>query len=941
MNEQRYVVIDLETTGNSPKKGDKIIQIAAVVIEQGQIIDRYMSFVNPMQKIPLFIEKLTGITNEMVKDAPTFEEIAKNLITLISDSFFVAHNVYFDLSFLQEELKSCGFHFTGPILDTVELARVAFPTEKSYKLSDLSEEFNMLHENPHRADSDAEVTALLLLRIFDKLKALPVITLQQLSKLSRSFISDIEEIVEDVISEKLVKIEQQDNRKDLELIRSLAIRKFNANKHEKNHDYLEQNLNMEEFIELFLNKNGKLSAILPTYNVRTEQINMVKEIFEAFNTHQHGLIEAATGSGKTIAYLVPALFYSKKEQRPIIVSTYTTNLQTQIMERDIPFLKKLFPFDFTTTVLKGQRHYLCLQKFEQSLKETEDNYDFILTKAQLLLWLTETVTGDVDELNMPSGGKVLWNQLHVDRSSLKRNSFSTYCFYQRAKEKALNANIIITNHAMLLSDIQNDHKILPDHHEVIIDEAHHFHRVASEQLGVRFSYLDVHGIINRLGFFLGNGLLKKFTRIREEFGVRNHIELQDMDVFLVQLQEECHQLFSGIHSYVSKRKKESHLNRTSYKYNTEKENNRTWDSILELAKRVKFNINDLVGLMEKSLQVLDIVNEEEFSMKNKLIFEEFKRVLIVFKEYKEKIEYLFFEVDESIVTWIEIDSKGAKNAVSIYAQPIQVSDFLADEFFAKKQSAILTSATLTVKQSFSYIIEAVGLTDFYPKQLQLKSPFQYKKQVKLFIPSDMPLVNEVSLDEYSEAIAANVGSVAQITDGKILVLFTSYEMLKKTYQLLKEDETLDDFMIMAQGTGSGSSSRLTKNFRQFEKAILLGTSSFWEGVDFPGDELTALMIVRLPFASPDEPTVAAKCKQLENNGKDAFYHYSLPEAILRFKQGFGRLIRNEADRGILFVLDNRIVSTKYGKEFIDSIPELEIEKKPMHLLTHSIENWIK
>jgi ATP-dependent DNA helicase DinG len=205
----------------------------------------------------------------------------------------------------------------------------------------------------------------------------------------------------------------------------------------------------------------------------------------------------------------------------------------------------------------------------------------------------------------------------------------------------------------------------------------------------------------------------------------------------------------------------------------------------------------------------------------------------------------------------------------------------------------------------------------------------------------MPLVNEVTLDEYSEAIAANVGSVAQITDGKILVLFTSYEMLRKTYQLLKEDETLDDFIIMGQGTGSGSRSRLTKNFRQFGKAILLGTSSFWEGVDFPGDELTALMIVRLPFASPDEPIVAARCQRLENSGKNAFYHYSLPEAVLRFKQGFGRLIRNESDRGILFVLDNRIVSTRYGKDFLESIPDLEIEKKPMHILTHSIEDWIK
>lgn len=941
MNEQRYVVIDLETTGNAPKKGDRIIQIAAVVIEQGQIVDRYMSFVKPMQKIPLFIEQLTGITNDMVEEAPTFEEIAEDLISLLSDSYFVAHNVYFDLSFLQEELKNCGFQFSGPILDTVELARIAFPTEKSFKLSDLSDGFNIIHEHPHRADSDAEVTALLLLRIFDKLKALPVITLQQLLKLSRSFISDIEEIIEDVISDKLVKIEQQQDRADLDLIRSLAIKKVQLNLPENANDSAEEILSIEDFIELFQNKNGKLTDILPTYNVRTDQMYMMKEIFDAFYTHQHGLFEASTGSGKTIAYLVPAIFYSKKEQRPIIVSTYTTNLQSQMIERDIPFLEKILPFLFTTTILKGQRHYLCLQKFEQSLREPEDNYDFILTKAQLLLWLTETETGDIDELNIPSGGKVLWNQLHVDGSSLKRNPFSGYCFYQRAKKLAMRANIIITNHAMLLSDLERDHQILPLHQEVIIDEAHHFHRVASEQLGSRFSYLDVHSMLNRLGTFHTNGLINKFARVSEEIGQKNHHFLQEMVAHLLQLQEECHQLFSGIHSYVLKRRKDSHLNRTSYKYNTEKENNRTWDSILELANRIKFIMYDLIILMEKSLQVLGKVDDAELSIKNKIIYQEYKQVLSVVKEYKDKIDYLFFKNDESIVTWIEIETKGAKNAVSIYAQPLEIADFLADQFFAKKQSVILTSATLTVKKSFSYIIEAVGLSDFYPKQLQLKSPFRYKEQVKLFVPSDMPLVNEVTLDEYSEAIAANVGSVAQITDGKILVLFTSYEMLRKTYQLLKEDETLDDFIIMGQGTGSGSRSRLTKNFRQFGKAILLGTSSFWEGVDFPGDELTALMIVRLPFASPDEPIVAARCQMLERSGKNAFYHYSLPEAILRFKQGFGRLIRNEADRGILFVLDNRIVSTRYGKDFLESIPDLEIEKKPMHLLTHSIEDWIE
>lgn len=937
MTEQRYVVIDLETTGNAPKKGDKIIQIAAVVIENGQIVDRYMSFVNPMKRIPLFIEQLTGITNEMVEHAPTIEEIAQDLNSLLTDSYFVAHNVYFDLSFLQEELKICGYQYSGPIIDTVEMARIAFPTKKSFKLSDLSDEFQMKHENPHRADSDAEATALLLLRIFDKLKALPIITLQQLSMLSRSFISDIEDLLEEIMIEKTVKIKQQ-NRNDLEIIRSLAVKKIITDKNKEQDE--EEMITSQELIDLFQTENGRLNEILPTYHVRAEQIRMMKEIEDAFHTHQHGLIEAAAGSGKTMAYLVPSLLLSKKEQRPVIVSTYTTNLQTQMIERDIPFLEKLFPFSFSVTILKGQSHYLCLQKFEQLLKEPEDNYDFILTKAQLLLWLTETETGDVDELNIPSGGKVLWNQLHVDRSSLKNNPFFTYCYYQRAIKKALRANIIITNHAMLLSDIKRECKIIPDYDEVIIDEAQHFHRVATEQLGVRFSYLELHSTTNRLGSFTTNGLIKKFTRVREELGERTHEELKLIEPLLTQLQDEYDQFFTAIHTYVLKRKNESQVNRISYKFNTATENNRFWDSILEIAKRVKFNINDVIGLMEESLQVLGKVNEVNLSIKNKIIFEDFRHILTLYKEFNAKIDDLFFNVNESVVTWIEIDSKGAKNAASVYAQPIQVSDFLADEFFTTKQSAILTSATLTVKQSFTYIINAVGLTDFYPKQLKLKSPFQFKKQVKLFIPSDMPLVNEVSLDEYSEAVAANVSSVAQIINGKVLVLFTSYDMLKKTYQLLKEDGTLDDFIIMGQGTSSGSTTRLTKNFKQFNKAILLGTSSFWEGVDFPGDELSALMIVRLPFTSPEEPMAAAKYQQLKKNGKSAFYDYSLPEAILRFKQGVGRLIRNEEDRGIIFVLDNRIMSTKYGKDFLDSIPDVIVEKKPMHVLTHSIENWI-
>ncbi|TXC93258.1 ATP-dependent DNA helicase DinG [Metabacillus litoralis] len=937
MNEQRYVVLDLETTGNAPKKGDKIIQIAAVVIENGQIVDRYMSFVNPLQKIPVFIEQLTGITNSMVENAPTFEEIAEEIIKLLDDSFFVAHNVYFDLSFLQEELKKCGYQFSGQVLDTVELARLVFPTENSYKLSDLSVKFNMIHENPHRADSDAEATALLFIRIYNKIKSLPLLTLKQLIKLSRSFISDFEEELDNIITEKLVKLSGFE-RPDLETVRSLAIKKIE----ETSFDYgkSEAKYSFEQIATLFENHDGQMTDVIEDYHVRPEQMKMMSEVDHALFSHQHSLIEAPTGSGKTIGYLVPALLFSKQENKSVVVSTYTTTLQTQMIERDIPFLQKVLPFHISAAILKGQSHYLCLQKFEQSLHEQEDNYDFILSKAQLLIWLTETETGDLDELNLPSGGRALWEQLHVDRSSFQNNPFYSFCFYQRAKKKAQEANVIITNHAMVLSDIQRKDQTLPKYDEIIIDEAHHLHRVASEQFGLRLSYLDIHTMLNRLGLSTSNGLIKKFKQLQEKCLKEKMSIPQKLDSIFLQLQEESHLFFSGLHAYVYKRRNDPVLNRSSYKYDPDLENNRSWNSLLELVKRIQFLMNDYQMLLQKWFNHLESINKGELSIKDNLILEEFSQHQLLIKQYKDAIEYLFFEKDESIVKWIEIDSKGAKNAVSVYAQPIQVGDYLADEFFAQKQSVILTSATLTIKNSFSYMIETLGLNDLYPKEVQLKSSFPYKKQVKLFIPSDMPMVNEVTTEDYSEAIAANIGSVAQITDGKILVLFTSFEMLRKTYYLLKEDITLEDFVIMGQGTGSGSPSRITKNFRQYERAILLGTNSFWEGVDFPGDDLKALMIVRLPFASPDEPTVSAKSKLLEQQGKNSFYDFSLPEAILRFKQGFGRLIRNESDKGILFILDNRIVSTKYGKQFLLSLPDLDIEKKPMHELTHLIEEWI-
>ncbi|WHZ56281.1 ATP-dependent DNA helicase DinG [Metabacillus hrfriensis] len=925
---QRFVVIDVETTGNSPKKGDRIIQLAAVVIENGKVAERFSSFVNPLKPIPHFIEQLTGISNEMVKDAAPFEDIAERVSALLSDAYFVAHNVHFDLSFIQEELERSGLQrFTGPVLDTVELSRIVFPGADSYKLSELCEELNIRHDNPHRADSDAEVTGELFVHILKKLVGLPPATLQALKRLSRSFISDIEDVLEDIISERLLNLSEPEH---IEVFRSIAIKKHSKQAHDHDSRLTED---FQAFSDRLMSKNGPIAGQFQQYEVRTEQVKMMKEIYESFQSHQHALIEAGTGTGKTLAYLIPVIYYAMSERKSVLVSTYTNALQQQVMAKEFPMLRKAIDQPFHMAVLKGKSHYLCLRKFEKYLHEDDYNYDNILTKSQLLIWLTETETGDFDELNLPSGGKLLWQRLHYDEKSSNsdKNPWLSRCFFKRAYENAKKADVVITNHNLLLSSISSSSHLLDDVEEVIIDEAHHFERIACEHLGTRMHYLTLQALTNQLGNLYTNGLLRRTQDLFSKNGLND--AFLEMDAILKQLVEDNGVLFSTLHSYVLQNEKEVQTNRITHRFKHNQKQSRKWLAILEVAARVKFQLHDLMKIMNKQKEDFHKIKNEEESF----ILYEYFAVLDKFGDAYKDLDTLFFKEQLEAVKWIEIESRGAKNAVSVYSQPVSVSEQLADGFFAEMKSVILTSATLTVDHSFDYMIRELGLADYYPKTFIIKSPFEYKKQAKLMIPSDFPAVQHVTLDEYTAAIAKNVSTIAKATKGKLLVLFTAYDMLKKTNLLLKADSSLEDFMIMGQG--GGSISKLTKNFRQFDQAILLGTSTFWEGMDFPGDELTTLIIVRLPFSPPDDPVVAAKCEQITKQGENAFYNYSLPEAILKFKQGFGRLIRTERDKGLLFVFDKRIIEAKYGRHFIASLPSIDVHVETMERLHNEIVRW--
>ena len=926
---QRYVVVDLETTGNSSKKGDRIIQFAAVVIENDQIVDEFSTYIHPEQEISLFIEELTGISNETVMDAPIFNEVAEEIAKLLQGACFVAHNVLFDLSFLQDELSRCGFEpFYGSTLDTVELAKILKPTSDGYKLHQLAKEEKIEHLRPHQADSDAYATALLLLSFKRKLLSLPVLTLKQLYRLSFSLQSEVSELMEECITTKLSKAEVHSS--DIVTYRGLAFKKVT----QKDADHFEG----EDYPFDDRTKLEMLKKAFPEFEARVGQLKMMNIIYDSFEKEQHAILEAGTGIGKSLAYLFPAMFFANKHHQPIVVSTYTLQLQDQLLQKEIPKLKEILPFSFQAVLLKGRSNYLSLAKFERALREKEDHYESALTKMQIIVWLTETETGDKDELHLSSGGQLVWNRFQSDGLTYPglKKPWVEMDFYEKAKRTAARADLIITNHAFLMSDLINDDAILPKRGYLILDEAHHLEQAALKQLGRSLDYISVKTVLNRLGTSDQKQLLYRLERMFATLNLNIEKTTKNIDKNLSDFSFEFEQLFYLIANQTKKIANGMIPKRIAFKLH--EENN--WLQVQLLAER-------LVDLMQSIFLSLDerlsILKENEAMLgKNALFYlNDLEIILGKLNETKEIIYEFFIQPKEEYVYWIDYLNAAVPNGVILSAQPVLANQESWDAYLGKQKSVIMTSATLSVKNSFQFFKTQLGIADERIYTASFPSPFHYENQVKVLVPNDIAHIQSLSVNEFSEAAANHIIAAVQAANGRTMVLFTSHEMLRTTYHVIKDCGLIDDYTLFAQGISGGSKMRLLRNFQSFDKAVLFGTTSLWEGVDIPGDNLSCLMIVRLPFSPPDEPVTEARCRMLERKGENPFYTYSLPEALLRFRQGFGRLIRTSTDRGVLVVLDRRVITSKYGVEFQKAIPPVEWQEVSIQEMATIIEQWIE
>ncbi|MCQ6273906.1 ATP-dependent DNA helicase DinG [Bacillus sp. V3B] len=928
----KYVVVDLETTGNSAKKGDKIIQFAAVVIENDQIVDQFSSLLCPGKPIPIFIEELTGLTDEMVKGAPLFAEIAPKVIEMLDGACFVAHNVLFDLSFLQEELIMAGFEgFYGSVLDTVEMARILFPSSDSYKLSDLATQEGVNHERPHQADSDAYATGELLLILFARLRELPFKTIKKLYKLSDGLKGDLNEVLEELLKDKERKIEELSLQ--LEEYHGVYIKKSQEN------DQLEESQEIAYPTDE-KDKEQLLSNAYTNYEKRSGQFRMMDIVHRSFQNEHHAMIEAGTGVGKSLAYLLPAVYTAVSNNEPVVISTYTTQLQEQLLQKDIPILKRAVQFPFTTVLMKGKSHYISLDKFVHSLRETDDNYDTILTKMQILVWLTETTTGDRDELNLSSGGQLFWHKIKHDENTFGRDfSSREHDYYLKTRNDGKKADLIITNHSLLLSDLVADRPILPPSDYIIIDEGHHFEKVAGQYFGSKIDYATTRFLLQKMGIYEQKQLAYKLEKELEEKGV-NGIDLSDsfqLNGLMGELLVEMDELFKTIALIAKKKVKNKSQSRIkcSLAFDMTKE----LKALKAVAERFLFLLTDYRKAITIRYEFL-LDKMDKNSNKQQTVMSDVASWLEDVEKIVGSIRRVLLQPETEDVSWIEIDTRVWQNKTTVYSQPVSISTQLNDRLFQQKKSVVLTSATLSVKGSFQYTMNSLGLQTATCYFEQIPSPFHYDQQVQLVISNDLPEINTVSLQDYIAEIGEHIISIAEATKGRLLILFTSYDMLRRTYELIKESGFLQDYSLLAQGITGGSRTRLVRNFQRFEKAILLGTSSFWEGIDIPGEDLSCLVMVRLPFSPPDEPLTEEKCLEIKKSGGNPFYDYSLPEAVIRFKQGFGRLIRTKNDKGVMIIFDRRIVSTQYGKVFLESLPTIHVKEMNIDKTVDLINKWL-
>ena len=924
---ESLVAIDIETTGLDENR-EAIIEIAAVKFKGSRIEDEWTSLINPNRHVPEFITGLTGIDDAMLRHAPRLRDVAHELEAFVGDAPIVGHNVRFDVGFLQKQIP---FAY-NEIIDTYELAAVLLPNASRYNLGSLGKELGILLPATHRAMDDAKVTMAAFNKLYQMAHELPLDLLAEIVRLSEPLTWDANYVFQQVLKARTKDgIQAKRVKKDSERLVD-DDRYPPLENPEKTYA-----LDPEEVAAL-LEYGGPFSKYFETYEQRPEQVEMLKAVTNALSNGNHLLVEAGTGVGKSFAYLVPGALFAIQNNTRVIVSTNTINLQDQLIQKDIPDLRAALNLDLRAAVLKGRANYLCPRRLEGLRHFGPRNADEMRVLAKIMVWQLNNQSGDRNEINLTGNPeREVWLRVSAEddacttETCIKRTGGA--CPFHRAKTAAQNAHLLIVNHALLLSDIATGSKVLPEYSYLIVDEGHHLEAATTNALSFRLTQVDVERMLKEVGGssagILGRVLTETHEALRpSDFGLLQQkvSRATDMAFRLEQLNRE---FFNTLGEFIA------------FQREGQPQSNYSWQARVLPATRTLPGWDEVeitwdaagetLNLLLNALADIHKAASELYSDGHENLEDVISDISNVYRRLSEahaNIKGMIAEPNQAQVYWIEVNPNG--NKLSLNAAPLRVGPLIEKYLWHEKASVIVTSATLTAHGEFQYVRNNLGADE--ADEMSLGSPFDYESSTLLYIANDIP---EPNAQGYQQMLDRSIIATAKASGGRMLVLFTSYAALKKTAQAITGPLAREDIYVYEQGDGA-SPNALLESFKSTERAVLLGTRSFWEGVDVPGAALSVVVITKLPFDVPTDPLIAARSEMYE----DSFNEYYLPEAILKFRQGFGRLIRTASDRGVVAILDRRVLTKQYGRLFLESLPSCTARQGPATNLSREAGKWL-
>ena len=913
LNLSDYVAFDFETTGLDPKH-DKIIEVAAIHYVNGKPKKTYSTLINPQIPISRFITDITGISNQMVSNAPKEDEIIEDLFKFIGSNPLVAHNIRFDWSYILALCKRYNIDIpNNPLYDTLQLARAMLFDHPVFNLGALSEFYGLDSSGSHRAKKDTENCGNIFLHLLEELSCY---NLEEISRV----ISVIEKY--DIPNKKLyvdlanILVKKGDmkaalSRRVNERLSRKSIYKYEGSKNI-------ENINAADVFS----SGGILSKNYDWYEDRVNQVEYANMCDDIINGNNSGVLEAGTGLGKSMAYLFASIKrkYQRETRGPVVIGCNTKHLQDQLFYKDLPQLTKALNTSVTALLIKGRKNYICRTRFNWFTGDRNmiSNQD-IEAIIPILFWLERTESGDISECNGFLNNRKLWIWSMISSDT----GFCTGdickgnhgCYYGPIRKLMFEADIIVANHSLLLLEAKSP-GILPEHDTVIIDEAHNLTKSAYDQFRVDLDQQKVLPLLQSIN--PSHPRSKRWNNVLQS--------ISDSEPSIKVLRENLLNQIEEVRISFESFMEELAINNEN-RFNKEKVYQER--PIIHSLEKEYASVNRELSNFQNTIQsiLLCFNNLKKFIIKIDSSRSKYAYLHNILDKGLENISELYKSVniltEDQDFTWVYwkegyYHSKGTKSdqlQLSLHASMIDISELLSNKLYNRKSNFVLTSATLKVDDSFDYFLNRNGLQDMENIVTNdYISPFSYQDQVVYYQYGGS---NDITSDPVK--LSDIIYYIHKTFQKRTMVLFTSVKMLENVSKKIKEKTDGNDIPLFAQSRGASKLS-IIKGMHMNKNALLFGTNSFWEGVDLPGDLLEILIVVKLPFDVPSDPLIKSYSKYLDMNGINSFMNFSVPECAIRFRQGFGRLIRTTYDSGVFISLDNRIITKRYGEVILSNIP---------------------